>query len=68
MTKYLTSKPSTESHKANPYTIEEMDAHENSSRIWATVTAIKVEAQEAVRGAYDNGYRDGLYDRESKGS
>jgi len=61
--KYLNRRPKPEYLKHEPYSIEELDNHEDSFRIWATISAIKDEAQEAVRDAYDRGYADGVYDR-----
>jgi len=61
--RYLKRQPPPESLKLEPYTVDEIDEHEDSFRIWATVSAIKDEAQLAVRDAYDRGYADGVYDR-----
>jgi hypothetical protein len=46
-----------------PYTPEEIDEHEHSGRIWATIMECRREAQELVRAAYDRGYWDGKTDR-----
>jgi hypothetical protein len=48
---------------SQPYSLEELDEHPDSHRIWATIMAIKEEADEYVQRAYDSGYSDGLYDR-----
>ena len=63
MTKYLKRQPPVSAFKSEPYSLEELDEHPNSNRIWATIMAIKEEADEYVQRAYDNGYSDGLYDR-----
>lgn len=63
MTKYLKRQPPPMSLTSQPYSLEELDEHPNSNRIWATIMAIKEEADEYVQRAYDSGYADGLYDR-----
>lgn len=63
MTKYLSTKPHLSSYKTEPYSPEEIDAQDNADRIWSTIAAIRMEAQEAVRDAYDRGYADGKFDR-----
>jgi len=45
-----------------PYTAEEIDSHEHSGRIWATIVECKREAQELVRAAYERGYWNGKQD------
>lgn len=47
-----------------PYTVEEIEDHEHSGRIWATIMECRREAQELVRAAYDRGYWDGKHDRD----
>lgn len=68
MTRYLKINPHVSSYKVDPYSPEEIDAQDNAGRIWATIMAIKMEAQQAVRDAYDRGYADGKFDRGTKGS
>lgn len=62
--KYLNRQPKPGHHKFQPYTVEQIDKHVDSERIWSTIQAIKLEAQEAVREAYHKGYADGKFDRE----
>jgi len=64
--KYLNRQPKPDYLKYEPYSIEEIDNHENSERIWSTLMAIRAEAQEQIRRAYDNGYADGKFDRDVK--
>jgi hypothetical protein len=59
--KYLNRKPPVQSLSYKPYTVDELDEHLDSYRLWATVSEIKREAQEAVRDAYDRGYTDGKF-------
>ena len=61
--KYLNRQPPPEAFRYTPYTLEEINGHLDIYKIWATIIAIKQEAQEAVREAYDRGYHDGVYDR-----
>lgn len=44
--------------KGKPYSPQEIDAHECSDRIWATIAQCKQEADMAVREAWEKGYRD----------
>lgn len=50
--------------RVEPYTAEEIENHEYSERIWATVAECKREAQEACRNAWSNGYWAGRHDRD----
>lgn len=52
--------------KGIPYTPEEIDKHEYSERIWATVVECQRKAQEECQKAWDNGYWAGVHDRERK--
>ena len=49
------------SDRGNPFTAEEIDHHEDSKRIWATVAQCKREAQEACQSAWGDGYWKGLH-------
>jgi len=51
---------------ASPLTIEEIHAHEDAERIWATVAEIRREAQEAWRKAWDEGYWEGAHQDPTK--
>lgn len=53
-----------EALRGTPYTPEEINNHEDSKRIWATIAECKREAQEACRNAWSNGYWAGRHDRD----
>ena len=42
--------------KSEPYTLEELDAHENSGRIWATIAECKREAEELSKRYWSLGF------------
>lgn len=54
--------------KAKPLTAEEINAREDSERIWATIAQCKLEAQEQCRSVWEDAYwkgkADGRFDRE----
>lgn len=51
---------------AEPYRIEEIDAHPDSKRIWASILAVREALEEAANLAeergYEKGYEAGLED------
>jgi len=59
MTRYLKIDPHTESYKCEPYAPEEIDDLPNKGRVWATILAIRLEAQEACNRARELGYQEG---------
>jgi hypothetical protein len=59
MTRYLEAVPSTKAYTTTPMTPEEIDVQPNADAIWATILAIRLEAQSAARDAYDRGFQDG---------
>ena len=38
--------------------VEEIDAHPDAARIWATIRALRAEHEAAVEQAYEEGFRD----------
>jgi hypothetical protein len=54
--KLLNAVDSKAGEKGTPYTPKEIDAHEYSERIWATIAECKREAQELSRKTWDEGY------------
>lgn len=55
-------------NEAKPLTAEEINAREDSDRIWATIAACKQEAQEQCRAVWEDAYwkgkADGRFDRD----
>lgn len=49
---------------STPYTLEEINAHEDKDRIWATIAECQREAQDAFREIWDRGYWAGKHDKE----
>ena len=64
--KYLSGVKSRLALKGQPYTVEEIDQHENASRIWATIAQCYREAQEEGRKLWGDGYWAGISDRNHK--
>lgn len=64
--KLLNAVDSKAGEKGTPYTPKEIDAHEYSKRIWATIAECKREAQELSRKTWDEGYWAGVHDRNLK--
>lgn len=56
MIKYLNCNVAPQAYKSKPLTVEEIDEHTDSGRIWATILAIRLEAQQECRTAYERGF------------
>lgn len=56
--KYLEAKHPPQAFNYTPYTLEQINGHLDSYKIWATILAIKAECQQECRKAYDRGFRD----------
>ena len=59
MTDYLKRSPKVTYLKVKPYTPEEIDALPNADRVWATIMAIREEAEVACNRARELGYAEG---------
>lgn len=44
--------------RVDPLTVEEIDAHPDSARLWATIHALREEHENVVDEAYEQGKRD----------
>ena len=54
-----TNSPPPPAYRADPYTVNEIDAHPDSARIWATIIAMRFAHEQANAREYDRGYADG---------
>lgn len=45
---------------AEPMTVAEIDAHPDCIRLWATILALRAEAQKMADEAEDRGYKEGV--------
>ncbi len=45
--------------KHQPYTLEEIDTHSDSKRLWATLVSIAQEYERLIDDSYDYGFKDG---------
>lgn len=61
--------PTVGSYKAEPYTVNELDAHPDADRIWATIEAMKERHEKLkedidyqIREAADEAFAEGQYD------
>lgn len=54
--------PPASAYGAEPFTAAELDAHPDRDRIWATIRAMRADAEAAVEGVYDAGFKDGRND------
>jgi hypothetical protein len=52
--------PPATAYGARAFTVEEIDAHPDRDRIWATIMAMRGEAEDAKAEAYDAGHTDGM--------
>lgn len=57
MTKFLADTPGVPPHAltAQPLSVEEIDGHPDAIRIWATIHAIREEAEKIYEEAFDAG-------------
>lgn len=51
--------PPATAYGAKPLTVEEIDAHPDRDRIWATIMALREEADMEVQRSYDEGFETG---------
>jgi hypothetical protein len=51
--------PPPPAYRADPYTVDEIDAHPDSARIWATIIAMRFAHEQAKDEAYEQGVKDG---------
>lgn len=47
--------PPAVAYGAEPYSVAEIDAHPDAARIWATIRAVRAEAEELCDDAYNEG-------------
>ena len=53
-----TISPPVSAYSAEPLSVEEIDAHPDAARIWATIRALRAEHEAAVEQAYEEGFCD----------
>ncbi len=51
--------PPPEALSARPYDVLEIDAHPDRARLWATIIALRAEAEALAAREHDEGYRAG---------
>lgn len=46
-------------YKAEPFSVAELDAHQDAARVWATVRAMRAEFEIALAEAHEQGLSSG---------
>ena len=52
--------PPASAYGVQPLSVAEVDAHPDSTRIWATIMALRDTAEQLEKSAYDQGYDMGF--------
>lgn len=55
-----TAQPPAAALAAEPFTLLEIDAHPDANRIWATILALRAEAEPLIASAYTDGMNDAV--------
>ena len=54
-----TISPPVSAYSAEPLSVEEIDAHPDAARIWATIRALRGEYEDRITEAHERGLREG---------